>query len=40
VVSIADRTPVEVEWEVPLVRLVLFIPYWFMDGMIENWTRW
>jgi hypothetical protein len=32
VLCLADRTPVEVEWQVPLVRLGLFIP-WFMNGI-------
>jgi hypothetical protein len=35
VLCLAVRTPVEVEWLVPLARLWLFIP-WFMIGMFEN----
>jgi hypothetical protein len=35
VLCLADRTPVEVEWQVPLVRLGLFIP-WFVIGIFEN----
>jgi hypothetical protein len=33
VLCLADITLVEVEWEVPLMRLELFIP-WFVIGMI------
>jgi hypothetical protein len=35
VLCLADGTLVEVEWQVPLTRLGLFIP-WFVNGMIEN----
>jgi hypothetical protein len=35
VLCLVDRTLVEVKWQVPLVRLGLFIP-WFMIGIFEN----
>jgi hypothetical protein len=35
VLCLVDRTPVEIEWRVPLARLGLFI-HWFVIGMIEN----
>jgi hypothetical protein len=34
VLCLADRIPVKVQWLVPLVRLGLFIHYWFMDEMM------
>jgi hypothetical protein len=33
VLCLVDRTSVEGEWQVPITRLGLFIP-WFMIGMI------
>jgi hypothetical protein len=35
VLCLANRTSVEVEWEVPLARFRAFIP-WFMDGMLRT----
>jgi hypothetical protein len=35
VLCLVDRTPVEVEWQTPLVRFRTFIP-WFESGMLRT----
>jgi hypothetical protein len=35
VLCIEDRTPIEVEWQVPLTILRLLYP-WFVNGTFEN----
>jgi hypothetical protein len=32
---LVDRTPVEVEWQTPLMRFMAFIP-WFINGMLRT----